>query len=175
MIVEMRINKNGTTPWLDIDPLKFDLTKSTAEAREIAIALSEASKSEVRWNYENDLNGNYVGTEYKFQDNFEIEKTLVVSTGHITYEDSLRLAYDANNRGEEYSLIVNESLYAWDVHLDQDSECIEHEDKNIRNNYSGAFANVIQKARELGCHWVKFDQDGSEYECFEKFDWEEQR
>ena len=170
MKIEIRINENYSTNW---DSIKVEKTevKDINAANDLVKVLAGMKEREVRWNEEGLQNGHYVGSEFKHKVVLEFEKNLVISAGHISYKDSLRLKFDTNNRYESYSLIVNENPYGWDVHLDQDSESIDAMDKKIANNYSEAFGKVIKLARENDCHWVKFDADGPFYANMEIFNW----
>lgn len=89
-----------------------------------------------------------------------IFKVLDISTGHITEDDAKRL--EANeDRITAYSL----HEYGWLVYI---GEIIENWPKKY---WSPAFRKVLRVAKELGCEYVRFDRDGTEYDGLPKFDW----
>ena len=88
----------------------------------------------------------------------EIVKTLVVSTLHITKEDSEVLSESHSNEIVAHS--YEEGWWVWT------GEANEH------FALLSVFANnVIAVARENDCQWVRFDADGPEIEGLEKFEW----
>lgn len=96
------------------------------------------------------------------EENFEIAKTLVVSTVHITLEDSKKLPGIAGR--------VIDHGYGWLVHVGGDDSDTETIDSNFAD-FSPEFLHLFTIAREQGCLWLNLDQDGPEYESLQQFDW----
>jgi len=89
-----------------------------------------------------------------------IFRVLDISTGHMTREDSERLFAESEDL-TAYEL----GEYGWLVYVG------EIDDNWPEENWSGAFRNVLQAAKGLGCDYVRFDRDGREYEGLPTFDW----
>ena len=92
----------------------------------------------------------------------EIEKTLVVSTAHITKEDNhlLQIVADA-------IIIVYDCEYFYLIPL------TENILESIGEVFSPAFKKLIEftKTHEEGFTHLKLDRDGDTLEGFEEFDW----
>lgn len=131
------------------------------------------ASDDVQWE---DENGDCCGMpdhEYQTLDmvqpsNLEVEKNLVVSTGHITANDAKVLERAA--RSPERDLLV----YAEDewmmIHLDtmrQDDADLDFDDLSM------ALHKIVKFAadRSEGFTYIKFDADGPVLEGFRVFDW----
>lgn len=92
-------------------------------------------------------------------------KFLDISTGHVTQEDMVRL------EKPESGLTVYPFEYGNWVHVSQDhpSDITPKALKAL--GYSEGFVKVYLAARKAGCWFIKFDQDGDEYEQFEQYEW----
>lgn len=91
----------------------------------------------------------------------EFNKVLVLGTGHITLEDSKKIAaWDVSS-----SVFLATNPYGWLIWVSEE-EPIEFEEM------SDSFRHLFQVAREMGCQWVRFDQDGPTYDELPVFDWE---
>jgi len=100
---------------------------------------------------------------------FEIEKILVISTAHLPsqeYLDELSSNGAAPSRPRNFNLISIPTNYGVLVYVGGDSENFSR----LINHYSDISV-ILVKARELGCSWVNFDQDGSTYSIFTSWDW----
>lgn len=89
----------------------------------------------------------------------EIEKTLVVSTGHMTEQDDKLLYHEKN--------ILNHRDECWVViHLGSTQDCTLEE-------YSSSFREMIAFAssHEEGFQYLKLDADGPILEGFPTYDW----
>lgn len=92
-----------------------------------------------------------------------IDRVLHASTGHMTEDDLIR-AQDSNGPlivGYKYEygvfvLVPDENNFA---------------DILLHNKWSEGFIKTLQLARNQGCQWVKFDQDGPVYEELHVYDW----
>lgn len=94
----------------------------------------------------------------------EIQKTLILSTGHITLEDSLKLG-----RGST-AIICDTGAYNWSVYVGMDD--IEERYSSVEDEgFSAAFISAMKLAHANDCVWVKFDQDGPYVEQLATFDW----
>ena len=57
-------------PWEEVDIVEISLImemKKVENAIIVANYLADKYQSEVRWNFQGNENGNYVGTDYKFE------------------------------------------------------------------------------------------------------------
>jgi len=106
----------------------------------------------------------------------EIEKTLIISTSHITEKDmdkltSLSPAYPYTLLITDYGVMLALPSY---VKLPPRSNSIafitEIDFEEWTDKYSDAFLEILRIAKEKECLWVNFDCDGSEYDL-PKFDW----
>lgn len=106
-------------------------------------------------------------TKTKKSPKFEIQKTLVVSTGHITQDDSKILAEAANDGLTLGTLLITYDSEYWHIlyltTLTQSSARMA--------GLSTACRKWIKIAKDLGCDWIKFDRDGEVYEDYPTFDW----
>lgn len=89
----------------------------------------------------------------------EIQKVLVLSTAHVSYETSRKL--DAG----EVSLPVARWEYGWFVWVDEAAG-----DDSLQNVPADLEA-TLAFAKHLGCEWVRFDADGHEIEELPRFEW----
>jgi hypothetical protein len=87
-----------------------------------------------------------------------IFRVLDVSTGHISLSDVDGLE---NSGRPVYEL----EGFGWLVYVG------ELEDNWPSDVFSGAFINILRKAQELECDYVRFDRDGREYPELQTFDW----
>ena len=93
---------------------------------------------------------------------FEIHKTLVISTSHMTVNDGLLLK-DA----EEYGLTVYEmGEYGWIIYVHREMIKISQ-----INKFTGAFQVAIKLAQKLQCLWLRFDWDANTIEELRTFVW----
>ena len=89
-----------------------------------------------------------------------IEKTLVISTGHITEKD----IYILDHKNEYSSTVIQHpNGYGTIIHI--------HSDIKISSNFSKEFKNIIKIALNLNCQWINFDCDGEIYEELPLFEW----
>ena len=87
---------------------------------------------------------------------FDIEKTLVVSTGNIS-----KATADLLESGKLKSLIVDSYMYGWRIYTGTDDA------EDIPEDLSA----LINFAKNLDCKWLKLDQDGSKLDKFPEYDW----
>ena len=94
---------------------------------------------------------------------YEIEKTLVLSTRHITLKDSRLLgSYGLGNT------IVDEYPYGWWIHVSDDrvSRVAVR-----RDGFSRAFRDLIELAHVKRCGRLRLDQDGPVMDGLATFNW----
>ena len=102
---------------------------------------------------------------------YEIQKVLVVSTGHITADDNNSLLhYPYNPQDLSHSLIVDSFEYGYNIYVNLDKNEPKIEDSPDWN-YSDALKKLMQLARSLGCTYLKLDRDGETYDDLESFEW----
>jgi len=115
----------------------------------------------------------------------EIEKAVVVSTSHITYQDSLLL----NSDMYPYTCVKRPDGYGYFLHFTKDvnvplsnsEEFIldkdKDKDKELESQFkefSLAFRRMlfeIQKRMDDSLSWIILDRDGTVYPELETFDW----
>lgn len=100
---------------------------------------------------------------------YEIHRVLVLSTGHMTREDNKQLQFEPL----DFPLIsyeLGEYGYLVVVPLVVDS-VDELEQLACEGRFSDAFIQVLRKARELGCGWVRFDRDAEHHDELQQFAW----
>jgi hypothetical protein len=93
-----------------------------------------------------------------------IVKMLDVSTGHMTKQDN-ELLSERQNNGRTYSG-YELAEYGWLLYCTGDLD----ESWPIAD-WSPALRKIMAWAKKLGCDYVRFDRDGTEYEDLEHFDW----
>jgi hypothetical protein len=99
-----------------------------------------------------------------------IEKHLVISTGHITLKDSELLAKEVS--AVNPLLIVYGYEYGWTVLVKYDKAIPIRLVTNLTNEgYSKEFINLFYVAQELDCKFIDLDSDGDEYSELPVFDW----
>ena len=92
----------------------------------------------------------------------EIEKSLIVSTAHISKEDGKLL--DAIDVGH---LIVDKYSFGWRVLVGDDDLDIT----DISSKFSQGFIAAVIFTKTHGCEWLQLDSDGPEYECLGTYEW----
>lgn len=100
-------------------------------------------------------------------ENWEFEKTMVVSTCHMTRNDDCLLA-DAGR-----VCLCNSYEGGYLIHIPVEGEHIEDSlvSHVMKQGLSHSLALVMAKAQSLGCQWVKVDRDGPKYKCFTEYEW----
>jgi hypothetical protein len=99
---------------------------------------------------------------------YEIERNLVVSTGHISQEDDVLLTDEAETNLTP-DLVVYKYEYGYLIYIsDPLDELIEG---RIKKNYTEAFVNLLKLAKEQKCSYLKLDCDGQIYDNLPTFDW----
>lgn len=97
---------------------------------------------------------------------YEIETTLVLSTGHIrpetgarlnamSFEDQIAATWGPN-------MVYEEGWIWWVRHEDDDPEHYE---------IPSEICDIIRLARSLGCRWVRFDCDATIYPDLPHWSW----
>lgn len=96
-----------------------------------------------------------------------VEKFLDASTGHITYEDSLKLLEDPSAFPSR--VIVHD--YGWWINI----KGKEFEDEVIlamrTRGYSEAFVRLMRLAYTQECWWINLDCDGDDIDGLEIIEW----
>ena len=93
----------------------------------------------------------------------EIEKTLVLSTCHISPHHNLDL-----QEGVYSNLIVRVYSYGFLIHVQDDRGLLK---KELKPSIPVELFNLILLARRAGCSWLKLDCDGPKVQGLPKFDW----
>ena len=89
-----------------------------------------------------------------------IEKTLVISTGHISKNDMRLLD---NTKEYPSTIIQHPGGYGTIIHISSDII--------IPNDFSSEFKEIINIALKLNCRWINFDCDGDIYKELPMFNW----
>ena len=100
---------------------------------------------------------------------YEIQTTMVVSTGHISMKDSNLLTRDAERRDGSHTCAVDSFQYGFYIYIPEEDDSYSLIQKS--ELYSDAFKNLIRIAREHSCQYLKLDRDGQTYPGLKTFDW----
>jgi len=98
----------------------------------------------------------------------EIEKTLVISTEHISTGDNEELVLLTRNCGIDDCLTVYDHDNGFRVKVDL------YLSTNLEKMYAGFTAGFIKSimfAYINDCAWVNFDSDGPSYNFLPKYEW----
>jgi len=90
----------------------------------------------------------------------EIEKSLIMSTGHISKKDGDRL-----NSIDPSDLIVDNYSFGWRI-LVTDINLTK-----LTKTFSHGFIAAILFAKKNNCEWLQLDGDGPEYGFLKTYDW----
>ena len=102
---------------------------------------------------------------------YEFQKTLVVSTAHISSTDNTALSVEGVSKKWDVPILIVDSFrYGFNIHIDLDKDEPKVED-GPNWPYSDALKKLIQLARSLDCDYLKLDRDGETYDGLETFDW----
>ena len=88
----------------------------------------------------------------------EIEKTLVIGTGHIREEDNRWLA---SLDKDQVDLVLDKFEYGWRIKITDE----------IDLRIPKPIQDCIGFGRSHNCDWIAIDRDGLQYEGLEVFDW----
>ena len=103
--------------------------------------------------------------------NLEIEKSLVVSTAHITKEDDELLTQETKEENIHDQLLYPQAVdYGYYISTIEELEpkmC----DLLLETGYSPALLSLLRLAHEIGCQYLRLDRDGEIYDEFPQFDW----
>ncbi len=97
------------------------------------------------------------------------ETCAVVSTKHITFEDSIKL----NLAEEQRQLVVfSKGDYGWFVHVPSEPDVMQmHMLQACDFGFSPAFLDIFKRAHDQGCDFLCLDRDGEVIEGLQAFDW----
>ena len=98
---------------------------------------------------------------------YEIEKTLILSTGHVSEHE-----FNTMQDDDEFPYRVIKHEYGLIVVLTDLEDIGEFVDADsyMRGHFSNVWS-VVKFAENLGCKYINFDQDGEVYEELKEFDW----
>jgi hypothetical protein len=88
----------------------------------------------------------------------QIEKQFVVSTAHITFQDSVNLLDMCHDKASIYDLYP----YGYLIHVGKYDEY---------RTLSLAFQKLFHLAADYNCEWIHLDRDGPVYEELAIFNW----
>jgi hypothetical protein len=103
----------------------------------------------------------------------EIEKTLVISTSHISendYREVNKQAEGDNTKAMKYPYLMVENHSFGFVIILGDANDIPETIRLVREDFSDAFANILSLASSLEVDNVRFDHDGQEYDFLPTFE-----
>ncbi len=108
----------------------------------------------------------------------EIEKMLIINSGHVTKEDMDSLCdpdlntYPYTRLPTEYGVIV---YLTSDMELPARTNSIDFITEGSSPSWCKAFSEefieILRIAKENDCHYVNFDCDGTEVPELPRFDW----
>lgn len=93
-----------------------------------------------------------------------IQSVLVMSTGHVTEQDSVLLEKWVTDLQTPFWVVS--TSYGWMVWVDPDSI-----PDMLDKGGSPALGQLIQVARDNGCDWLRLDADVPMNDGFPTFDW----
>jgi hypothetical protein len=96
----------------------------------------------------------------------EIEKSLVVSTAHITRQDSELLDLYAKRVGSQPLIVFNKEEYGWWVAIIRNPD-----EAMLPAAVSEDLRNLLNEAKRRECQWLVLDRDGPEYPELPTHDW----
>ena len=98
---------------------------------------------------------------------FEIERVLVISTGHVSHPEFLAMTADDELPyrvlDHEYGVLL--------ILIDYDDMGEFMEADSYMRTHFPHLLQVINFARERGCKYINFDQDGIQYKELPIYDW----
>jgi hypothetical protein len=97
----------------------------------------------------------------------EIQRTLVLSTGHITEKDGKMLDVFVKTLDQNIPLIVDAAVDGWRVHTD----ILELNLMDILKQFSSSFLKCLLLAYINDCEWINFDADGLVNDFMEQHEW----
>jgi len=98
----------------------------------------------------------------------EIERSLVVSTAHITKADNIKLEIESSTNSAP-SLVVYRYEFGFLIYTG--SPIDELIDKDVHERYSHALSNLLRLAKRENCQYLKLDCDAQIYPDLEVFNW----
>jgi len=108
-----------------------------------------------------------------FRRNYEVNKEIVFSTGHITHSCSTHLETASKGVNEFppeleglYCLSVYSYEYGWRIWTGCDAIEPVHNDTGFWE-----LDRILDFAAKNECKWLVFDEDGENYDSFPGFDW----
>jgi len=98
----------------------------------------------------------------------EFERTLIVSSQHITRADALKLDMQVKDSTTYPNLMCDDHPFGHTVIMGQEetNEMID----SIKEDFSEGFIKCLEIARDNKVHSVRFDSDGTVYEQLETYD-----
>ena len=97
----------------------------------------------------------------------EIEKILVLSTGHISLEDNERLTVTTRGCGKEsFTVHTHDNGFRVQVNLFF-SEDLEQ----MYAGFSSGFVKCMMLAFINDCEWINFDSDGPTFDFLHTYNW----
>jgi hypothetical protein len=98
----------------------------------------------------------------------EINRVLVLSTGHLTKDELQRLNKVSYWPVYDYGY----GLFVWVPEKVEVSQLFLEMKASEREAFSSDLKNILEIAMKLGCQFVRFDCDGPLYEELPQYDWE---
>ena len=100
---------------------------------------------------------------------YEIQKTLVVSTAHITSMDSDQLGDDANSNLSVDLIVSCYNEFGHSIWVPETED--PNREKDIARVYSQAFMKLLEITREQRCQYLRVDRDGPIYDNLPTYEW----
>jgi len=97
---------------------------------------------------------------------FEIERTIVFSTAHVTEKDMEQLEHN-----KTLPLSVYDYEYGAIVYVPEDKEDLDGYIAASDKCLSKAFFNLLRIAQEAKVKFLKLDCDGVKYDSLEAYEW----
>ncbi|MHA1972814.1 MAG: DUF5983 family protein [Candidatus Hodarchaeales archaeon] len=106
-------------------------------------------------------------------DPFEIRKTLMISTGHITADDNDKLnAHSDDTKGPTIPNLICDALpYGFLIRINPENEGFTEELETLKGVLSDDFIACMKVAKSLGVDSLQLDADASEYDFLNIHKW----
>ena len=102
---------------------------------------------------------------------YEIHKTLVASTAHITELDNAELEVDANTNSLPDLIVYHYGEYGYTIWIPPEGCLTIQSLENIITRYSISLKELLDIAKSQGCKYLRVDCDGPIYNNLATYEW----
>ena len=102
---------------------------------------------------------------------YEIYKTLVASTAHITELDNAELEVDTDTNTLPDLIVYRYGEYGYTIWIPTEGSFTAQSWHNILTRYSVQLRQLLDIAKQKGCKYLRVDCDGPIYDNLPTFQW----